>query len=407
LLCFQDVGENGKNHLFLPFIAMRKETIAIRNQAARTDFQEHSVPLYMTSSYVFDDAEQMRRRFSDEEEGNIYSRYSNPNVTEFIEKMALLEGAESGWATASGMAAVFSTFGALLKAGDHIVSSRSVFGSTHKLLTEILPKWGITCTYVDANDYEGYEAAIQENTRLLYLETPSNPGLDIIDLEKVSGIIGDRNIYFVVDNCFATPYGQQPLKFGADISIHSATKYIDGQGRSLGGVILANENIIAQIEGFARHTGPCISPFNAWLLSKSLETLAVRFERHSNSAFEIAKRLEGHPQVAWVRYPFLASHPNFDLARKQMDFGGGIVTFELKGGLVAGKSFLDALNLFSLTANLGDTRSIATHPASTTHSKLSVADRELVGISDGLIRLSIGLEHVEDIWEDLSHALGK
>jgi O-succinylhomoserine sulfhydrylase len=384
---------------------MRKETIAIRNQAARTDFQEHSVPLYMTSSYVFDDAEQMRRRFSDEEEGNIYSRYSNPNVIEFIEKMALLEGAESGWATASGMAAVFSTFGALLKAGDHIVSSRSVFGSTHKLLTEILPKWGITCTYVDANDYEGYEAAIQENTRLLYLETPSNPGLDIIDLEKVSGIIGDRNIYFVVDNCFATPYGQQPLKFGADISIHSATKYIDGQGRSLGGVILANDEIISQIEAFARHTGPCISPFNAWLLSKSLETLAVRFERHSNSAFEIAKRLENHPQVAWVRYPFLESHPNFELARTQMDMGGGIVTFELKGGLVAGKSFLDALNLFSLTANLGDTRSIATHPASTTHSKLSVADRELVGISDGLIRLSIGLEHAEDIWEDLSHAL--
>ena len=385
---------------------MRKETIAIRNQASRTDFQEHSVPLYMTSSYVFDDAEQMRRRFSDEEDGNIYSRYSNPNVTEFIEKMALLEGAESGWATASGMAAVFSTFGALLKVGDHIVSSRSVFGSTHKLLTEILPKWGITCTYVDANDYAGYEAAMQENTRLMYLETPCKTGLDIIEWEKVSGIIGDRNIYFVVDNCFATPYGQQPLKFGADISIHSATKYIDGQGRSLGGVILANDEIITQIEAFARHTGPCISPFNAWLLSKSLETLAVRFERHSNSAIEIAKRLENHPQVAWVRYPFLESHPNFELARKQMDMGGGIVTFELKGGLTAGKSFLDSLNLFSLTANLGDTRSIATHPASTTHSKLSAADRALVGISDGLIRLSIGLEHVEDIWEDLEQGLG-
>jgi O-succinylhomoserine sulfhydrylase len=241
---------------------------------------------------------------------------------------------------------------------------------------------------------------------LLFLETPSNPGLDIIDLEKVSGIIGDRNIYFVVDNCFATPYGQQPLKFGADISIHSATKYIDGQGRSLGGVILANDEIITQIEAFARHTGPCISPFNAWLLSKSLETLAVRFERHSNSAIEIAKRLENHPQVAWVRYPFLESHPNFELARKQMDMGGGIVTFELKGGLTAGKSFLDSLNLFSLTANLGDTRSIATHPASTTHSKLSAADRALVGISDGLIRLSIGLEHVEDIWEDLEQGLG-
>ena len=384
---------------------MRKETIAIRNQIERTEFQEHSVPLYMTSSYVFEDAEQMRRRFSDEEEGNIYSRYSNPNVTEFIDKMVLLEGAEAGWATASGMAAVFSTFGALLKTGDHIVSSRSVFGSTHKLLTEILPKWGITCTYVDAHDYEGYATAIQENTRLLYLETPSNPGLDIIDLKRIKEVLVNRSIYFVVDNCFATPYGQQPLRFGADISIHSATKFIDGQGRSLGGVILANEAIISKIEGFTRHTGPCISPFNAWLLSKSLETLYVRYERHSNSALEIARRLESHPQVEWVRYPFLPSHPNFELANSQMDMGGAIVTFQLKGGLVAGKKFLDALSMFSVTANLGDTRSIATHPASTTHSKLAPEDRALVGISDGLIRLSIGLEHPEDIWEDLNYGL--
>lgn len=384
---------------------MKKETIAIRHQAERTNFQEHSVPLYMTSSYVFEDADQMRRRFSDEEEGNIYSRYSNPNVTELIEKMAALEGAESGWATASGMAAVFTTFGALLKSGDHIVSSRSVFGSTHKLLTEIFPKWGITCTYVDANDYEGYANAIQENTRMLYLETPSNPALEIIDLTKIAAILSEKDILFVVDNCFATPYGQQPLKFGADISIHSATKFIDGQGRSLGGIILGSEILMDKIEGFARHSGPCISPFNAWLLSKSLETLFVRFDRQCTTAFEIAKRLEAHENVDWVKYPFLVSHPNFELAKEQMDMGGAIVTFQIKGGLVAGKDFLNALQLFSVTANLGDTRSIATHPASTTHSKLTQEDREATGITDGLIRLSIGLEHIDDVWDDLNRAL--
>ncbi len=384
---------------------MKKETLAIRTQNKRTDHQEHSVPLYMTSSYVFEDAEDMRAQFAEEKQGEIYSRYANPNVQEFIDKMALLEGAESGWATASGMAAVFTFFGALLSSGDHIVSARSVFGSTHRLFTEILPKWGITTTYVDFDDYQGFENAIRTETKILYLETPSNPGLDIIDLEKVAAICKKKNVIFAVDNCFATPFIQRPIEFGADVAIHSATKYIDGQGRTLGGIILSSNAITEKIKAFARHTGPALSPFNAWILSKSLETLSVRIERHSASAYEIAKRLEQHPNVLSVKYPFLESHPQFEIAKKQMDLGGGIVSFELKGGLEAGRKFLDQLEMFSLTANLGDTRSIATHPASTTHSKLTPEQRKEVGISDGLVRLSAGLEHVDDIWNDIVNAL--
>jgi O-succinylhomoserine sulfhydrylase len=384
---------------------MEKETAAIRLQTKRSDFNEHSTPLYLTSSYVFDDAEDMRAQFAEEKEGEIYSRYANPNVQEFINKMAFLENAENGWATASGMAAVFTFFGALLSAGDHIVSARSVFGSTHRLFTEILPKWGITTTYVDFDDYEGYENAITSSTKILYLETPSNPGLDIIDLERVAAICKRKNILFAVDNCFATPLLQRPFDFGADVSIHSATKYIDGQGRTLGGIILSSNEIIEKVKSFARHTGPALSPFNAWILSKSLETLDVRMERHCNNALEIAKRLEAHPAVSWVKYPFLPSHPQFAIAQRQMKNGGGIVSFELKKGLEAGRKFLDQLELFSLTANLGDTRSIATHPASTTHSKLTQEQRLDVGISDGLVRLSIGLENKEDIWKDLVNAL--
>jgi O-succinylhomoserine sulfhydrylase len=384
---------------------MEKETAAIRLQTKRTDFNEHSTPLYLTSSYVFDDAEDMRVQFAEEKEGEIYSRYANPNVQEFINKMAFLENAENGWATASGMSAVFTFFGALLSAGDHIVSARSVFGSTHRLFTEILPKWGITTTYIDFDDYEGYENAITPATKILYLETPSNPGLDIIDLERVAVICKRKNILFAVDNCFATPLLQRPLDFGADVSIHSATKYIDGQGRTLGGIILSSNEIIEKVKAFARHTGPALSPFNAWILSKSLETLDVRMERHCNNALEIAKRLEEHPAVSWVKYPFLPSHPQYAIAQRQMKNGGGIVSFELKKGLEAGRKFLDQLELFSLTANLGDTRSIATHPASTTHSKLTQEQRLDVGISDGLVRLSIGLENKDDIWKDLVNAL--
>jgi O-succinylhomoserine sulfhydrylase len=280
-----------------------------------------------------------------------------------------------------------------------------VFGSTHRLFTEILPKWGITTSYVDFDDYDGFEQAITSETKILYLETPSNPGLDIIDLSRISEICKRKGIIFAVDNCFATPFIQRPLEFGADVSIHSATKYIDGQGRTLGGIILSSLEITEKIKAFARHTGPALSPFNAWILSKSLETLDVRMERHCKNALEIATRLEGHPAISQVKYPFLKSHPQHEIAIKQMDLGGGIVTFELKGGLEAGRKFLDALQLFSLTANLGDTRSIATHPASTTHSKLTPEQRSEVGIGEGMVRLSIGLEHVEDIWEDISRAL--
>ena len=387
------------------FKELQDETVAIRKHIDRTYQKEHSNPLYLTSSFVFDSAEEMAAVFADEQEGNIYSRYSNPNVDELIDKVALLEEAENGWATSSGMAAVFTTFAALLKAGDHIVSSRSVFGSTHRLFTEIFPKWGSTTTYVDALDYEGYANAIQNNTKILYLETPSNPALEIIDIERVATICKAKNILFAVDNCFATPILQKPIKLGADISIHSTTKYMDGQGRTLGGLILGSNEIIAKMEAFARHTGPALSPFNAWIISKSIETLSLRVHHMSNGALEIAKRLESHPAISFVKYPFLESHPNVEIAKKQMTAGGGIVTFELKGGLDAGRKFLNKLEIFSLTPNLGDAKSIATHPASTTHSKLKTEERQAVGISDGLVRLSIGLEHIEDLWKDLENAL--
>lgn len=384
---------------------MKKETLAIRLQTHRSENKEHSAPIYLTSSFVFEDSEDMRAQFAEEKEGHIYSRYANPNVEELLAKLSVLEGTEAGWATATGMAAVFTTFGALLQQNDHIVSSKAVFGSTHKVLTELLPKFGIDTRFVDVDDYQGYENAITDNTKLVYVETPSNPGLDIIDLERLSGICRKKGVLLVVDNCFATPVIQRPAEFGADIIIHSATKYLDGQGRTMGGIILSTKEIIAKIKAFARHSGPAISPFNAWILSKSLETLYVRVERHSQNAFEIAKRLQTHSKVKQVKYPFLESHPEYEVAKKQMSLGGGIVSFEIEGGIEAGKKFLDSVELFSLSANLGDTRSIATHPASTTHSKLTPGQRLESGITDGLIRLSIGLEHVEDIWEDIERGL--
>ncbi len=384
----------------------QNETLAIRTRIAQTAQKEHSTPLFLTSSFTFDSAEEMAAVFADEQDGNIYSRYSNPNVQELIDRVALLENAESGWATASGMAAIFTTFAALLQSGDHIVSSRSVFGSTHRLFTEIFPKWGITTTYVDALDYEGYASAIQANTKILYLESPSNPALEIIDIEKVGKICKKVKLLFVVDNCFATPILQRPLDLGAHVSIHSTTKFMDGQGRTLGGLILGSHEIITKIEAFARHTGPALSPFNAWIISKSIETLHIRVERMTETALKIAKKLEKHPNVAWVKYPFLPSHPNYKTAKKQMFAGGSIVSFEIKGGLNAGRKFLNKLRMFSLTPNLGDAKSIATHPASTTHSKLKPEERAAVGISDGLVRLSFGLEHSADIWDDLEEALG-
>ncbi len=381
------------------------ETLAIRTQSERSQFNEHSTPLHLTSSFVFDDAEQMRAMFSDEVDGNIYSRFSNPNTTELIEKICALEGAEAGWATATGMAAVFTTFGALLKQGDHVLACRSIFGSSHTILTKILPKWGITFTYVDIDDTDNWKNFVKENTKLVFIETPTNPGVDILDLEWLGNFSKEHNLLYIVDNCFATPYLQQPINYGVDLVIHSATKYLDGQGRVLGGLIAGKQTLIDEIQAFARHSGPALSPFNAWVISKSLETLAVRMDRHSENALKLAQWLEQHPQVELVKYPFLPSHPKYTIAKKQMKAGGGIVTFIIKGGLEQGKTFLDKLDLISITANLGDTRTIATHPASTTHSKLTEEERQEVGILPGLIRISVGLEHMGDIIEDIGQAL--
>lgn len=383
------------------------ETNAIRTQAEHTDNREHSVPVYLTSSFTFEDAEQMRALFADEQEGNIYSRFTNPNSTEFVDKMCLLEGAEAGYATASGMAAVFASFMALLKTGDHILASSSIFGSTHTILSKILPKYGIQHTYADVNKPETWERLIQNNTKMIFVETPSNPGLDIIDLEWLGKLANKHNIILNVDNCFATPFIQRPIEFGAHIVTHSATKYIDGQGRVLGGVVVGKKELIKEIYTFCRSTGPALSPFNAWLLSKSLETLSIRMERHSQNAHKLAMLLENHPEVKQVRYPFLLSHPQFDIAKKQMSLGGGIVAFEIKGGIAQGKKFLDALQMCSLTANLGDTRTIATHPASTTHAKLTEEERLAVGITPGLVRISVGIENIIDIIADIEQALAK
>jgi len=381
------------------------ETEAVRTQIERTQFLEHSVPLYLTSSFVFEDAEDMRASFAEEKERNIYSRFSNPNCSEFVEKVCKMEGAEAGFAFATGMAAVFSTFAALLKSGDHIVSARSVFGSTHTIFTKIFPKWNITTSYGSVTDIDAWEKLIQPNTKVIYAETPTNPAVDIIDLEKLGALAKKHNLLLIIDNCFATPYLQQPIKYGADISIHSGTKFMDGQGRVLGGIAVGRADLIREIYVFSRNTGPALSPFNAWILSKSLETLAVRMDRHCGNALKLAQFLEGHKNVAWVKYPFLPSHPQYDTAKKQMKSGGGVVAFEVKGGIEAGRKFLDALEMLSLSANLGDSRTIATHPASTTHSKLTEEERLSAGITPGLVRISAGLEDIEDIIADIEQAL--
>jgi O-succinylhomoserine sulfhydrylase len=384
------------------------QTDAIRLQMNRTNEKEHSTPLFLTSSFVYDSAEDMAAAFSDDSlDVNIYSRFSNPTVDEFIDKIAALEGAEGGIATGTGMAAVFSTFMTFLSKGDHIISASAVFGSTHTILTKYLPKWGFESSYFDMNAPETIEALIKPNTKLLYVETPSNPGLDIIDLEYVANICKKHNILFVVDNCFATPAVQQPIKFGADLVLHSATKFIDGQGRVLGGVVVGREELVHEMYLFVRNTGPSLSPFNAWVLTKSLETLFIRMDKHADNALKLAQRLEGNAKLNSVKYPFLTSHPQYEIAKKQMSNGGGIVTFELKGGIESGRKFLNALEMLSMTNNLGDSRTIASHPASTTHSKLSVDEKKAVGITDGLVRISVGLEHIDDIIADIEQALEK
>jgi O-succinylhomoserine sulfhydrylase len=386
-------------------MSQHRITKAIRIRTEQTPEHEHSAPLFLTSSFTFDDAESMRAAFADETDDNIYSRFSNPTVQEFVDRMCALEGAEAGFATASGMSAIVASFLSFLKKGDHLLSCNAIFGSTHTIITKYLPKFGIEYTYVDAADPASWEAAIKPNTKMIYLETPTNPGLEIVDLEAAGRLAKKHNILLNVDNCFATPIGQTPIQYGADLVVHSATKWLDGQGRVLGGVIVGKKELIHEIYLFCRSTGPSLSPFNAWVLSRSLETLDVRMERHSSNALHIAKALEGHPAISYVKYPLLPSHPQHEIAKRQMLNGGGIICFDLKGGLQAGRSFLDKLKMLSKTANLGDTRSIASHPASTTHAKLSPEERARVNITPGLIRISVGLEHKDDILQDILQAL--
>jgi O-succinylhomoserine sulfhydrylase len=377
----------------------------IRTRVEQTREMEHSSPLFLTSSFTFDNAEDMRAAFADETDDNIYSRFSNPTVQEFTDRMCVLEGMESGFATSSGMSAVFASMLSFLKKGDHLISCNAIFGSTHTVITKILPKYGIEYTYVPVGNPQAWEAAIQKNSKMIYLETPTNPGLDLIDLQVVGDLAKKHNLIYCVDNCFATPIGQLPVHYGADLVVHSATKWLDGQGRVLGGIVLGSKKLIHEIYLFCRSTGPALSPFNAWVLSRSLETLEVRMERHASNAFYLAEQLQNHPAISWLKYPFLKSHPQYAIAKKQMSNGGGLFCFELKGGLESGINFLNNLKMISRTANLGDTRSIASHPASTTHAKLSEEERKAVNITPGLIRISCGLEHREDILNDIVQAL--
>lgn len=385
---------------------MKKQTKAIRIQSKKSQNREHSTPLYLTSSFTFESAEQGKALFDETETGNLYSRFSNPSVQEFVDKVCMLEDCEDGVATATGMAAVFASMAALLQSGDHILASRALFGSAHQIITQILSKWGITHTYLDADASESdWEAAVQPNTRMVYLETPSNPGLDLVDLEMIGRLCKKHNLIFNVDNCFATPAIQCPAEFGADIIVHSATKFMDGQGRVLGGIVVGKPEYIKAVRFFCRQTGPSLSPFNAWVLSKSLETLEIRMDRHSSNALQLAQALEKHPDVKRVNYPFLPSHPQYDLAKKQMSAGGAIVTIELEGGFERVSAFFNALQIPSLSSNLGDTRTIVTNPFTTTHSKLKADEKAALGITEGLIRISVGLEAVEDLIEDFEQAV--
>ena len=383
------------------------ETEMIRTQTERSSHREHSAPIYATSSFMYESAEQAARLFQGEEEGHIYSRYSNPNNDELIQKLCLAEGMDMGIATASGMAAMFTSMAAFLEQGDHVVASRSLFGSTHQIITKLFPKWGITHTYVDIDQPDTWEAAIRPNTKMILAETPSNPGLDILDMKKMGELAKAYGLLFNVDNCFATPYLQNPADFGADIVSHSATKFIDGQGRVLGGAVLVKEALWEDLLFMSRHTGPSMSPFHGWLLSKSMETLAIRMKHHCEQALGLAKFLEEQKSINWVKYPFLTSHAHHELAKQQMRGGGGMVSFEVSGGAERGVRFMNALEMISLSSNLGDTRTICTHPTSTTHSKLSEDERLSVSITPGLIRVSVGFEHLEDIQQDIVQALDR
>lgn len=384
---------------------MKDNTKAIRTQLERSPNREHSAPIFLTSSFIYNSAEHAQSMFEGKGEGDIYSRFTNPNTTELIEKFCHLECAESGVVTASGMAAIFNTLTTHLKSGDHLVAGSSLFGNSLYIIQNILPKWGIEYTLVASGDQQGWINAFRPNTRLVLIETPTNPGLELIDIEWLSDLCKKNAAIFCVDNCFATPILQKPMNLGADIVVHSATKWIDGQGRVLGGIIVGHHDLIQPIFDFLRRTGPCLSPFNAWLLSKSAETLAVRMERHCDNALQLAKWLESHDKVQSVKYPFLPSHSDFTLAKKQMTMGGGIVTVDLKGTQEDTFKFINTLTIPSITANLGDSRTIVTHPSTTTHSKLSKEDQINAGIQPSTLRLSIGLENIEDLISDISKAL--
>ncbi len=381
------------------------ETRAIRTQMVRTARREHASALYLTSSFTFESAEQGADIFKGNIDANLYSRFSNPNTDEFIRKLCSLEQCQSGVATASGMAAVYLCFAALLKQGDHVVASSAIFGNSRYILTNILPNMGVSHSFVEVSDNHSWEQAIQKNTKMLFLETPSNPTLKTADLEFIGKLAKSHELIYAVDNCFATPYLQRPAEYGAHLVLHSATKYIDGQGRVLGGAIVGEEHWVSQCYDFLRRTGSSLSPFNAWILSKSIETLAIRMDRHCSNASKLAGFLNGHQEIEKVIYPHDENYEQYDLAKKQMSQGGGLVGCIIKGGAERGARFLNALNMFSLTANLGDTRSIATHPASTTHSKMTPEEQLLVDITPGFLRFSVGLEHIDDILTDIDQAL--
>ena len=380
-------------------------TIVIQERSAVGLHREHVTPIYMTSGFRFPDAETARAVFVGEQPGYVYSRWENPNTDELVQRVCALEGAETGIATASGMAAIFTVLGGLLNSGDHVLASRSLYSATHQLLASTFPRWGIGHTYAELERMETWPDLFRPETRLCLVETPSNPALTLIDLAWLAELCRQKGVLLVVDNTFATPIVQRPVDLGADIVIHSATKFLDGQGRIIGGVVVGDQFTMQELTQFARQTGPALSPMNAWLVSQSLETLDMRMERHCANALALATWLEKQPHVEAVSYPFLPSHPQYELARRQMTAGGGLLTLEIAGGLDAGRRFLNSLRMCHIVSNLGDARTMATHPASTTHSTLTAEEQLAAGITPGLIRISVGLEHIDDIISDIAQAL--
>lgn len=382
------------------------DTLAVRAGTSRSHFNEHSEAMFLTSSFVFENAAQAAARFSGAEEGNVYARFSNPTVSMMQDRLSALEGGEMCVATSSGMAAILSLVMAVMKAGEHVVVSMGVFGATQQLFGTILSKFGVASTFVPATDLDAYRAAVRPNTKLFFVETPSNPLTEVVDIAAVAAVAHEAGALLAVDNCFCTPALQQPLALGADVIIHSATKYLDGQGRVLGGAVVGSKAVLDEVFRFLRTAGPCISPFNAWVILKGLETLRIRMEAQSAGALSLARWLEAQPGVARVHYPGLASHPQHALAMRQQRRGGAIVSFDVKGGREQAWAVIDATRMLSITANLGDTRTTITHPATTTHGRVSPEARAAAGIGEGLIRVAVGLEAVEDIQADLARGLG-